>query len=108
VGDRLASDGIEIAHFKMTLAPDTGNDLAVLNLVRTDGRSESPHQLAEELAEGELIVNLRAEGDPEKLRATVFAGLEQAALETGVTATVEHSEHFRPGRPQPTHRMATP
>ena len=37
---RLAACGIEIAHFKMTLSPDTGNDLAVLNLVRTDGRAE--------------------------------------------------------------------
>ena len=37
-----------------------------------------------------------------------LAGLEQAARETGVTATVEHSEHFRPGRPEPTHRMAMP
>ena len=43
----LADRGIEIAHFKMTLSPDTGNDLAVLNLVRTDGRAEIPHQLAE-------------------------------------------------------------
>ena len=57
--------GIEIAHFKMTLSPDTGSDLAVLNLVRTDGRAESPHRLAEELTDGELIVNLRAEGDPD-------------------------------------------
>ena len=108
VRDRLARAGIEIAHFKMTLAPDTGNDLAVLNLVRTDGRLESPHRLAEELTEGELIVNLRAEGDPEQLSATALAGLEQAVRETGITATVEHSEHFRPGRPEPTHRMAMP
>ena len=106
--DRLADAGIEIAHLKMTLAPDTGNDLAVLNLVRTDGRSESLHRLAEELTDGELIVNLRAEGDPEQLNATALAGLEQAARETGITVTIEHSEHFRPGRPEPTHRMATP
>jgi hypothetical protein len=92
----------------MTLAPDTGNDLAVLNLVRTDGRSESPHRLAEELTDGELIVNLRAEGDPEQLRATALSVLEHAARETGITATLEHSEHFRPGRPEPTYRMATP
>ena len=108
VRDRLADAGIEIAHFKMTLAPDTGNDLAVLNLVRTDGRSESLHRLADELTEGELIVNLRAEGDPEQLNAMALDGLEQAARETGITATVEHSEHFRPGRPEPTHRMAMP
>jgi len=108
VRERLASAGVEIAHFKMTLAPDTGNDLAVLNLLRTDGRSESPHRLAEALTEGELIVNLRAEGDPEDLHAAALAGFELAAREAGVAATVEHSEHFRPGRPQPTHRMAMP
>jgi hypothetical protein len=108
VRDRLAGAGIEIAHFKMTLAPDTGNDLAVLNLVRTDGRPELPHRLADELAEGELIVNLRAEGDPEELNATALAALEQASRLMGVVAAVEHSEHFRPGRPEPTHRMSLP
>jgi Ni2+-binding GTPase involved in maturation of urease and hydrogenase len=108
VRDRLARAGIEIAHFKMTLAPDTANDLAVLNLVRSDGRSESPHRLAEELKEGELIVNLRAEADPAQLKADVLAGLEQAVRETGITATVLHCEHFRPGRPEPTHRVAMP
>ncbi len=91
VRDRLADAGIEIAHFKMTLAPDTGNDLAVLNLVRTDGRSESPHRLAEELTDGELIVNLRAEGDPEQLNATALAGLEQVGPRDG---------HHRDGRAQ--------
>ena len=107
--DRLADAGIEIAHFKMTLAPDTGNDLAVLNLVRTDGRSESPHRLAEELTEGELIVNLRAEGDPEQLNAAALGGAGTGRrARSGITATVEHSEHFRPGRPEPTHRMAMP
>ena len=108
VQQQLAGAGIEIAHFKMTLAPETGNDLGVLNLVRTDGRAESPHRLAEEVDEGELILNLRAEGDPEQLRAVAMAGLEATAREAGVAATVEHSEHFRPGRPEPTHRMAMP
>jgi len=75
--------------------------------VHTGGTSESPHRLAEELTEGELIVNLRAEGDPAQLKAAALAGLGQAAREANITATVEHSEHFRPGRPEPTHRMAT-
>jgi G3E family GTPase len=108
IQEALAASGIEIAHFKMTLSPDTGSDMAVLNLVRTDGRAESPHQLAEELTDGELIVNLRAEGDPDLLNAMAITALIDTAGELGVVATVEHSEHFRPGRPQPTHRMATP
>ena len=55
VRDRLAAASIEIAHFKMTLAPDTGNDLAVLNLVRTGGTAESLYRLADDLTEGELV-----------------------------------------------------
>jgi G3E family GTPase len=104
----LAGAGIEIAHFKMTLSPDTGNDLAVLNLVRTSGRAESPHRLAETLTNGELIVNLRAEGDPEDLNIIGMAALQAIAREMKVDATVDHNEYFRPGRPTPTHRMAMP
>jgi G3E family GTPase len=102
----LAGAGIEIAHFKMTLAPDSGGDLAVLNLVRTDGRPESHHRLEEPLDLGELIVNLRAEGDPAQLRAVTLAALEEVARDMGVATAIEHSESFRPGRPEPTHRMA--
>jgi len=105
VRGELAAADIEIAHFKMTLAPDTGSDLAVLNLVGTDGRPESPHQLAEDLTDGELIVNLRAEGDPDRLKAVVLDGVKRAT-QGGVTAKLRHIEHFRPGRPVPTHRMA--
>ena len=103
----LAAGGIEIAHFKMTLSPDTGQDLGVLNLVRTDGRAESPHRLADALTDGELILNLRAEADPERLKTVAFAALQRLARESHLTADAVHSEHFRPGRPQPTHRMAT-
>jgi Ni2+-binding GTPase involved in maturation of urease and hydrogenase len=106
VRGRLAAAGIEIAHFKMTLAPDTGIDLAALNVVRTDTRAEQPHRLAEDLDEGEMILNLRAEGDPEHLKSMAMAGLDAVAGELGVAVTVDHLEHFRPGRPQPTHRIA--
>lgn len=108
VQGRLDCDGIEIAHFKMTLSPDTGTDLAVLNVVRSDAGSESVHRLAEALEEGELIVNLRAEAEPDRVKTFVLAGLEETAREMRVASTIEHIEHFRPGRPEPTHRMATP
>src|SRR5215213_837328 len=104
----LAAAAIEIAHFKMTLTPDEGNDLAVLNLVRTDAQPESPYRLADGLAAGELILNLRAEGDPSQLNDITVSALEAVAGECRVVISVEHAEHFRPGRPQPTHRMALP
>lgn len=105
---RLEAMGTEIAHFKMTLAPDTGNDLAVVNLVRTGSSAESAHTLSDDLTDGELILNLRAEGDPEQLRTIAMGELKDTAEAMGVTCALEHSEHFRPGRPEPTHRMALP
>jgi G3E family GTPase len=108
IQDALARRGVEIAHLKMTLSPDSGSDLAVLNLVRTDGRAELPHRLAEALTTGELIVNLRAEDDPERLRAVVMPALDGTARDMNVDLHIDHSEHFRPGRPEPTHRVAIP
>lgn len=105
---RLKASDMETAHFKMTLAPDTGNDLAVVNLVGTDSHAEFAHRLADELTDGELIVNLRAEGDPAELNEMTAAGLHDAATQMKVTVRIEHNEHFRPGRPEPTHRMALP
>lgn len=103
VGGRLAAMEAEIAHFKMTLDPDEGNDLAVANLVASGSRPELAHALAEPLESGELIVNLRAEADPEILRALVVDALERLAPR----CDIEHLECFRPARPVPTHRLAT-
>jgi G3E family GTPase len=105
---QLASKGIDIAHLKMTLSPtDFGSDIAVLNLVRTDGRAELSHTLKDAVAAGELIVNLRGEGDPDVLRAAAGQALAEVARETNVDVTVDHEEAFRPGKPNPTYRMAT-
>jgi Ni2+-binding GTPase involved in maturation of urease and hydrogenase len=103
----VAADGVEIAHLKMTLAPGDGSDIAAVNLVRTDGRPELSHRLADEALEAELIVNLRAEGDPARLRAVVEAALASVASAHAASAEVMHCEHFRPARPEPTHRLAT-
>lgn len=101
---RLAKGGAEIAHLKMTLAPEEGNDLGVLNLVRGDAKPESIHQLQDDVDAGELLVNLRAEADPEMLREAVLAALD--TLGPGINVKIEHTESFRPGKPQPTYRMA--
>jgi G3E family GTPase len=107
VQERLGTEDIEVAHFKTVLTPDEdGADIAVLNLVRGDGTPEMSHTLAEPLASGELVLNLRAEGDPEQLEATVRAALAAALPEAGVHFHVDHLERFRPARPVPVHRMA--
>jgi G3E family GTPase len=101
---KLAEEGAEIAHLKMTLSPNEGNDLAVLNLVRGDGIPESIHRLQDEMQSGELIVNLRAEADPAILRAAVEGVLRDMLPDSDVN--IEHIEAFRPGKPTPTYRMA--
>jgi G3E family GTPase len=103
--ERLEKDQIEVAHLKMTLCPDTGNDLAVGNVVRNQNAVELSHRLAEPLEKGDLLVNLRAEGDPDVLKRMVEEEMRRISAACAVSVTVEHLEAFRPGRPEPTHRL---
>lgn len=107
---RLAEQDAEIAHLKMTFNPDGGiGDIAVVNLVRNDYVAELSQELDDTVKSGQLIINMRAEAAPETLSETVEHGL--AALKERfpeLTTTIEHSEHFRPGKPEPTHRIADP
>lgn len=99
--------GTEIAHFKMTFSPDDGvaGELASINLVRSDFVPELGMQLDEDTSGGQLIINLRAEGEPEALLSAVKEGLAAVGGDfPQVTATLDHEEHFRPGKPTPTHR----
>jgi G3E family GTPase len=102
---RIAADGAEIAHLKLTLTPGKGNDLAVANLVRSDGSVEFSHRLQSSITDGELLVNLRAEADPDLLRRYLL-DVVGATSTSGVRLTVLHLESFRPGKPTPTHRLA--
>jgi Ni2+-binding GTPase involved in maturation of urease and hydrogenase len=108
LGGRLTPEQPEIAHFKMTLTPDEGmGDIAALNLVGNDREPELSHALQDDLRSGQLIVNLRAEGDPQRLRSTLLETLAAVTLRHGARGEPVHMEHFRPARPTPTHRMAT-
>jgi G3E family GTPase len=101
--DRLASRRIEIAHLKMTLVPSEGPDMGSVSLTQTNGEPAATHSLASPLERGSLIINLRAETDPDVLKAMVndaVAELRDVKGEVTVLAS------FRPGRPTPTHRMA--
>jgi Ni2+-binding GTPase involved in maturation of urease and hydrogenase len=104
----LDAQGVEIAHLKMTLSPgDEGGDLAVLNQVRNEQGAELSHQLMDDIDGGNLIVNLRAEGDPALLSTLTTRALEEAAAARGLTLQIVHEEHFRPGQPNPTWRLTT-
>ncbi len=104
---RLQSAQAEVAHLKMTLDPEAVlGDIAVINLVRNDFVPELSQELQDPLERGRVIVNLRAEAAPEILRDALHAAL--AATSTtfpGLVLELEHLEHFKPGKPTPTHRL---
>ena len=105
---RLAKSRSEIAHMKMTLSPDDSfsGEIAGINVVRNDVVPELSFELEGKVKGGQLILNLRAEAAPDALGAAVREGLSAAAKKfPGMKATLDHLEHFRPGKPTPTHRL---
>ena len=105
---RLKAMNMPVAHLKMTLSPDgsISGDIAAVNLVRNDFVPELSFHLEERVTSGQLIINLRAEGAPDVLGSVVREGIESAAKGFPMLlATLDHLEHFRPGKPTPTHRI---
>ena len=107
---RLKTKKAEIAHLKMTLTQASGpKRIAVANLVRNDFVPEVSLKFDAPIRDGQLIINLRAEAPPDVLGQTVRDGLAAAAKSfSTLKATLDHLEHFRPGRPTPTHRDLRP
>jgi G3E family GTPase len=106
---KLAQQNAEVAHLKMTFSPDEAiaGEIASVNLVRNDNVPESGMTLDEPSTGGQLILNLRAETAPDELLSAVREALADTTLGfAGLSATLDHEEHFRPGRPEPTHRDA--
>jgi len=106
VQKRLKAAKAEVAHLKMTLSPGGGlGEIGVVNLVRNDFVPELSMRLEEPVENGQLIINLRAEAAPDVLGTVVREGLSAAAGKFAtLKATLDHLEHFRPGKPMPTHR----
>lgn len=105
----LQAQGGEVAHLKMTFSPDEGlGDIAVINLVRSDFVPELSQTLEDAVTSGQLIINIRAEAAPEQLKSAVNRTLELVRQQRpALTATLEHLEFFRPGKPRPTHRITS-
>ena len=98
----------EIAHMKMTLSPDgdLSGEIAGINVVRNDIVPELSFELDGPVKSGQLIINVRAEAAPDVLGKAVREGLEAAQKKfPTLKVTVDHLEHFRPGKPTPTHRI---
>jgi G3E family GTPase len=104
---RFKAAGGEIAHLKMTLNSENGlNEIGVVNVVRNDYVPELSLELPAGVESGQVIINARVEMPPEQIYEAVVAGLaELSELHPNLQVRLEHEEHFRPGKPQPTHRL---
>lgn len=103
---KLAAVPVEVAHLKMTLSPVGDSfDIAVINLVRTDAAPEMLFPLADSITDGELTVNLRAEAAPAVLEKALRNAAAEISRAGGVKLTVTTLASFKPGQPNPTHRI---
>lgn len=107
VQNRLNEKSAEIAHFKMTLnaAESLAGEVGILNLVRNDFVPELCQKLDDDVEKAQIIVNLRAEADPEVLAEVLEEALAaSSSVHGGTSLKIDHKEFFKPGKPTPTHR----
>ena len=100
---RLVADGLEVAHLKVIGLSAAA--FGVANLVSRDLPPELSLPSFAQTREVDLVVNARVACDPTLLGEQVVETVRETCASHGVTPTFGATQMFRPGRPQPTHRM---
>lgn len=77
----------------------------VANLVSRDSPAELSLPSNCNAACADVIINARVACDPEQLRSIVLAAVPQVVESLNATADFHSTQSFRPGRPEPTHRI---
>ncbi len=102
----LRDAGGEIAHLKITMDPEESiGELAVVSVLGNEVVPELSNELEDLVQKGQIIVNIRAEVSPDILEQSLQRTLSRVRELFPCTLTLDHLEHFRPGKPQPTHRF---
>lgn len=97
------SQQVEPAHLKVLGHSDTST--AIANLVASGASVELSRASNQTVGGARFIVNARVAVAPETLRRTLDQVLQRLAAEDNLTATMDHVQSLRPGRPVPTHRV---
>jgi Ni2+-binding GTPase involved in maturation of urease and hydrogenase len=99
IGGDLAD--VEIAHLKAGFHGEAGGLMSAANLVKSGEAAELSISSDEGARSGTVLINLRAEADPDWLK-------ERVATRIAATPGLRVLEvaAFRPGQPKPTHRIA--
>lgn len=101
----LVEHDSEPAHLKVM--GQSGDETAIANLVESGPAAEL--SLASEIKTGraELLINARVSAAPEMLEKLVEQAVHSTAEAGGMNAVITGMQRFRPGRPVPTHRIAS-
>jgi Ni2+-binding GTPase involved in maturation of urease and hydrogenase len=101
---RLVDEGLEVAHLKVIGLSEAA--FGVANLVSRDLPPELSLPSHIQTKNVDLVVNARVACDPELLGRLVEKTIIDVCTERTATPEFGESQMFRPGRPQPTHRMS--
>lgn len=102
----LGSNGIEPGHIKVLASSESHT--AVANWVASDAPTELSISSDAEVLAADVLINLRASGDPELLASMVRQVINKVAQIRSIMAKMTAIQHFRPGKPVPVHRYASP
>ncbi|MEJ7606664.1 MAG: hypothetical protein WKF37_10440 [Bryobacteraceae bacterium] len=102
VMEAIETTKIEVAHLKIALQDEQGSILRV-QVTRNEEKPAFVGALSGRVHDGELLINLRAEADPENLEKVITDAF--TSVLTGVAYDITKFAAFKPGQPVPTHRV---
>jgi G3E family GTPase len=101
----IDANGGNIAHLKATLKPkDDDYEMASYQVVDNESIPELGLLLSDEIEEGELVINARAEIKP----ADLMKALDQSLVDVDdcfIELKILHCDHFAPAEPVPEYRI---
>ena len=100
----LQSQSLEAAHLK-TIGLWEGF-FGVANLVSSENQAELSLASGCEVKNADVVVNARVACSPEQLTEMVEACVQAESAARGVQTEFRRTQSFRPGRPEPTHRVS--
>ncbi len=98
----LLEADMEPGHVKVLASADQAT--AVANWVASDEPAELSVASNVEATTADTLINVRVHGDPDDVAKLVEAAVEAVAAAKGLDGQLSEVQHFRPGRPEPTHR----
>lgn len=98
------ADAVEIAHAKLLLRGD--RHTAVVNVVSNASHPMLSQSAAEHATTLDLVINLRAQAEPDLLQQVLHQCLDVWLQHNGLTVLSSTGQAFKPPRPEPTHRIA--